>query len=360
MARHHYIPLSILSSFACTQAWKAVDGSHELKARIALVDSKTILQGQKRHWPICVYEKDIQKLTRKPAGKVCSQPGLYGLLNYNDKLTRAFIRFNLQYDSSFRNLQVNSFRDFMQLGEEPLDSDLIERTKIGKLDHVFSRLIPLIRDGRQLDKEQIDVVLRFVAFTRFRTPTWRRVYFPEAYARVLVPFKRTIVQLNRDFKSFEEEWGVDFDILNKAIDDHFYHMMMVEYSNNRFSALRAFVEPKVLVLHTRESLPFVTCDNPARPYYPDRLRRMFTEPLPGFSEPESQIVFPIDPKTCLLISCNTSYSLFSHVDIKAKDVTAVNTALAIMADKAIVLPEPHTGLFEDWLELDKLSPINRP
>lgn len=360
MARHHYIPLSILSSFACPQAWKSVDASHDLKARIASVDSKTILHGQKRHWPICIYEKDTQRLTRKPAGKVCSQPGLYGILNYNDKLTRAFIRFNLQYDSSYRNLQVNSFRDFMQLGEEPLDSDLIERTKIGELDSEFGRLIPLLCGGQQLDEEQTAVVLRFVAFTRFRTPTWRRTYFPEAYARVLAPFKQIIVQLNRDFESLEEEWGINFDILNKSIDDHFYHMAMVEFSSNQFNPLRALVEPRILVLHATGSLPFVTCDNPARPYCPDRLVAMFTDPLPGFAEPGAQIVFPIDPKRCLLISSNTSYSLFSHVEAKEKDVRAVNTALAIMADKEIVLSVPHTSLFEDWLELDKLSPIHRP
>jgi hypothetical protein len=360
MAHHHYIPLSILSSFASTQAWKVVQVSEELKARIALADSKIIVHGQKRHWPICVYEKDTQKLTRKPAGKVCSQPGLYGILNYNDKLTRALIRLNLQLDSFDINLQVNSFRDFMQIGEEPLDPDFIERIKIGKLDNEFGRLMPLLRDRQQLDEEQISVVLRFVAFTRFRTPTWRRVYFPEAYARVLAPFKRAIVQLNRDFKSLEEEWGLDFDILNNAIDDHFYHMMIVESSSNQFNVLRAFVEPRVLVLHTRESLPFVTCDNPARPYYPDRLRTMFTDPLPGFTEPGVQIVFPLDPKRCLLISSNTGYSLFSHVDVKEKDVRAVNTALAIMADKEILFPEPNASVFEYWLELNKLSPIRRP
>jgi len=352
--------MSILSSFACSESWKVVPASDEIKARIGLADLNTIKQGQKRHWPICVYEKDSHKLTRKPAGKVCSQTGLYGILNYDDVLTRALIRFNIEVNNPDTDLEIRDFREFMHFGEKPLDPDLIERLRIGEIDNEFGALLPLLRNNQQLNQEQILVILRFVAFARFRTPTWRRVYFPELYARRLALFKQALMFLNESVRKFENQWGINIDTLNKAIDDHLYHIAMVEYSSKQFNPLQAFLEPKILVLHSKESLSFITCDNPGRPYHPDYLRMMYSDPLPGFADQKSQIVYALDPKRCLMISSNSVYPNFSYRDVKANEVRAINTALAIMADKEIIFPEPTTSVFENWLRLDELRPIRRP
>ncbi len=360
MARHHYIPISILSTFASTDAWRAVDASSDVKSRIANNDRETILYGQQRNWPVCVYEKDRHRLTRKPIGKVFSQAGLYQVPDYNDRLTRAFVHFNLLFNHPDDPLQIPGFDEFMQLGDEPLDPELIEQVNVGEIDREFARLLPALRNGKRLTEDQISTVLRFVAFSRFRTPIWREVYLPETFGRTLFPYRQAIIQLCRNAKNYEEKWGLSFDGIMKAIDDHIYHMALVEYSSKEFNALSSMRDPKVTVLHSRSSLRFVTCDNPSRPYYPDRVRRMFAEQLPGFADPRVQVVYPIDPNSCLLITSNPTHPVFSHRSVKTKQVRAVNAALAIMAAKEIVLPEPNTSVFEDWLRLEELRPIKRP
>ena len=360
MTRHHYIPISILSTFASAEAWRVVKAPSEVRARIALADENTINYGQVRSWPVVVYEKEKHKLTRKLIGQVCSQAGLYGIVDYNDRLARALFRFNLQNQNSVL-LEAFDLERFMQLGDEPLDPDLIEKVPVGEIDSSFGTILPLLRNGQELGDEQIDALLRFVAFARFRTPAWRRVYFPELYECQLSFFKGRITALTQDVKkNLSKEWGISFETVNKAVDEHFYHMAMMEYSSKEFSALSALVEPKVKVLHIKASLPFITCDNPSRPFYPKRIRQIFDEPLPGFKDSKVYIVYPVSPRSCILISSNSAWVKFEYENAKEETVRAINTALAIMADKEIVFSGPKISGFEDWLKLDGLRPVRRP
>lgn len=192
--------------------------------------------------------------------------------------------------------------------------------------------------------------------SRFRTPTWRRIYFPEAYGQQLGRLRHKVELWYQAAKNFDKEWSISLKTLNSAVDIHLYNLAMVlSCSNND-----ALAGARIIVLHAKEVFPFVTCDNPVRPYYPDRIRRMFTEPLPGFLDPRVQIVYPIDPKTCLLISSNPSYPAFDHTDIEARQVRKINTALAIMADKEIIFAGPDVSVFENWLKPDLLRPIKSP
>lgn len=245
MSRHHYIPVSVLSRFASIEAWKVVSASREVKDRIAQIDSETIASARQRNWPLCVYEKENRRFTRKLVKQVCSQAGFYGVLDYNDTLTRAMIRSLLQADLLDPRSSIGSFDEFMKLGQEPLDPELIERTRIGEIDEKFARVLPLLRDGQRLNDDQIAIVQRFVAFARFRTPVWRRIYYPEAYDRQLKRLKQKIHLLSQSAEDFDKEWGISLQTLNGAIDHHFYHMaMVISCSNNH-----ALNGAKILVLH---------------------------------------------------------------------------------------------------------------
>ena len=177
MTRHHFVPLSIVSTFTSDQAWRLINAAPEKCAQIARADQAVIASGQKRNWPVCVFEKEHRRLTRKVARDVCSASNLYGILNYDDQLIRALTRYNLQAEET----PLRNINDLLQLGMEPLDPDMVERIQIGEIDNSFANLLASLRSGQQLSNEQIGIVLRFVNFARFRTPSWRRVYYPTAY-----------------------------------------------------------------------------------------------------------------------------------------------------------------------------------
>src|SRR6266511_4649929 len=97
MTRHHFVPLSIITTFASDQVWRVVKAAPEIQARIAMADKAVVANSQKSScWPICVYQKDRKRVIRKLAKDVCSAPNLYGVLDYKDHLIRALIRYNLQ------------------------------------------------------------------------------------------------------------------------------------------------------------------------------------------------------------------------------------------------------------------------
>jgi hypothetical protein len=231
--------------------------------------------------------------------------------------------------------------DFMRKGHVPISPDVIERTSIGKIDREFAQLLLPLTTKQLLTKGQLSVLLRFVAFARFRTPSWRRQYFPELYDRQLLVFKDKIEIISRLAKqNLAEGLGASFDGVPKAVEEHFYHVAMMEFSSERFDPLSAMVEPKVKVLHTAQYIPFVTCDNPSRPYDPKRPDKIFDGFLPGFRDRRVQILYPVSPQTCITVSSSPFWQAFSHQTASPNSVRAINTALAIMADKEIIFPGP--------------------
>ena len=79
MARHHFVPLSVISNFASPDAWRLV--RHSSRKVVKRLDQQALARGNKRNWPICIYEKDKRELSRTIAEKVCSQVGLYAIGN---------------------------------------------------------------------------------------------------------------------------------------------------------------------------------------------------------------------------------------------------------------------------------------
>jgi hypothetical protein len=351
--------MSIIKEFASPEAWRVVHASSEEKARIARADQEIMAYGKPHNWPICVYEKDVKKLTRKPARQVCSQVNLYTVIDDDSKLTRAVIRYTLQANGSIAGSEPKNFKDFLALGDKPLDRDLIEQRQISAIDNEFGKLLPLLRGGQSLNEEQVAVVLRFITFARFRTPTWRRVYLPEFNMSPLEKYKTHIVGLFRSVKDRGQAWKKDLDTLNAAFDNYFYQMTMTNACSKHIDGLRR-AGAKIVVLHADKTTPFITCDNPARPYFSDKLRRILLEPLPSVLNAKVQITYPIGPTACLSISLDSSAPPCVHENVKGKQVKRINTALALMADKEIIFAGPKISVFEDWLDLNELQPARRP
>lgn len=364
MPRHHYIPVSVLRTFASRDAWKVVKAPGDIKRKIALSDKNSINHGPVRNWPVVVYEKGTKRLTRKVIGQVCSAPQLYRVPDYNDQLIRAIVRLNLREDPYARIPGFN-FEALMKLGTEPLDPEWIERKSIAKLDGNFALLLPSLNRGHPLTNEQITTLVRFVVFARFRTPLWRRRYFQEKYGHRVRSFKEQVQFLSK-MGDLPEESRASLERFKAVIDEHAYHVAMMRHSDNSFDPMAAMeqskakVKIKVKVLHSTSSVPFVTCDNPARPYKPNRLQEIFDRRVPGLEHPRVHILYPISPLRCIVISSNPSWQDFVHQSASVSSVEAINTALAIMADEQIVFGGSNVSAFQKWLRLDEIRPLARP
>lgn len=190
MPRHHFIPLSIITTFASSEAWRVVNQPDDIRKKIAKNDKKVLKTGQKRNWPVCVFDKDKKELIRKLAGKVCSRANLYGVIDYEDQLIRAMIRYFL----SSKDIPLKDMDDFLRLGKDPLDSELIEKIHVGKIDNEFAKLLPLLKSEYQINETKIHWIYQFVTLARFRTPTWHRVYYPEAFEKTQKNLKNFLIQ----------------------------------------------------------------------------------------------------------------------------------------------------------------------
>jgi hypothetical protein len=264
------------------------------------------------------------------------------------------MRYNLQA----KEIPLKSRDDLIRLGEIPFDPDMIEKAQVGEIDASFAQLLPALRMRQEISDEHVKIILRFIIFSRFRTPTWRRVYYPETYERTQRHLKNFLIKdwnksQNKKLSTKSQE------IINTAFDNILYQMAIVQACNQQIDILSR-IDAKVIVLHETGITPFVTCDNPSRPYFPDRIHRIISEPLPGLGREKSQITYPIDPKTCILVTDNPEYPAFAHQELKDGQVRKVNSALALMADKKIIFASPNTDVFEDWLDLTHLKPIRRP
>ena len=358
MTLHHYVPVSVISNFASAEAWRLVNASDEVRAKIASNDAKNMSSGNRRKFPICVYDKISRTSARKLAKDVCSQQNLYKVVSCDDKLARDLIYslmdHFIQAESKDKGFVLVSW------GGKTLDPNLIERVPVGYMDGRFAALLPRLLDGQDLDDDETLFLLQFLAFARFRTPVWQRICFPQAWSAQIARVKQVINEQRYKARLLLDiNWANSLEALKSKVEDYFHNMSIALSCNEHVNALR-IADVRILVLHTRETCPFITCDNPARPYYPEQIERMYSEHPPGFEEDGVQIVYPLSPACCLVISRNSSLPRFSHDEAKIGHVKAINTALAIMADKEIVLAGPHTSVFESWLDLDKLEPIPCP
>lgn len=358
MPRHHYIPISVLRTFASADAWKVVCAPNDAKRRIAMSDKNRLDHGQTRNWPVVVYRKSTKEITRSTVGHVCSAAELYRLPDYSDQLIRGIVRLNLREDLSL--IPDFNFEALMRLGIEPLDPEVIERTAIGNLDRDFGRILTVLRNREEVDEQGTATVRRFIAFATVRTPLFRRRYFAERHGNLVRSVSQQIQLLSEITRAESFEWvSNSLNRLNAEIDQHVYHILLMRYAQG-FDPLSEIVKPKMRVLHTSGPLFFVTCDNPSRPYLPNRLRKMFDSRLPGFADPRVQMLFPISPSACVVLSSNRSWRDFAHIGAPKSKVMEINTALAIMSDQEIVFPSPNVRVFQKWLKLNDLRPLLRP
>lgn len=357
MPRHHYLPISILAEFVSADAWRLVDRGRLTKEKIALVDSIVIQNEIKRKYPLCVVDKVSNRITRRVAKDVCSQTALYNIHSHKDQITRGLTRYLLNIRLDPRDGIPPTFNYLMNLGKDPIDPDSIEVFYTSRLDAQFASILPKLRSGGILEKDEVDIVFRYVTFARFRTPAWKRVYYPEAYRRVSELLQPLFSKIS--LQDLHLPNGNNLQKPSDIMDANLYQMAIIEAAEGQFNSLRQ-LDVKLKVLRTTGRVPFITCDNAARPYLPDRIRRIPTEPLPGLKNPRVQITYPISKTTCILVSSDNMVPLFSEYEISDKQVRRINSALALAGDKELVLPGPSGDFFDDWIDLVQVPRPNRP
>ena len=301
---------------------------------------------------MCVYDKGINHFERRIVRKVCSRPDLYTLPNYDNPVLRGIIRQNMQEAKNSKFVAQLSENELRKLGEEPLDTDTIEKLNLASIDGSFARLIQPLRNGDGLTEENLNILFKFLVLARFRSPVWREVYYPKFYKNVndmLAPF----------FKSIQNNMSDSSKSLQDEFDRSLYQLTIYQQCQNSTTALHK-VSARILVLHAQERVKFVLSDNPGRAYYPSRLKYLSDEGFPGIKEPDAQIAYPIAPDTCLIVTANHAIPFFSHSAATADEIKHINTALALIAHEEVVFPGPHISGFDSWLNINKIKPLRNP
>jgi Protein of unknown function (DUF4238) len=349
MANHHYIPLAIIKNFASNEAWKLVERTPETRLKVRELDEQRLKNGASKEWPVCVFDKQKHKLYRTSAGKVCSAQNFYSapkLANLNEAtIARDFIRDIAQTSSGLPN-------------QDPLDPEYIE-PYTAEVDSAFAVVTRRLLAGTTIGDKDIDTVLRFIILSRVRTPIWRRVYLPAMITRQMGAYETGITQLSeRRILTLDQNDYVQ--TIKKIAPSLMPYIAIVVRARKEADALKR-LDAKVRVFCTDGITPFVTCDNPVRPYIPGRERHLAAErDHPGMAQPGVQMIFPISPTMCIVVARDSRFPRFSYVDMRARDVKKLNGVLATLADTEIILPRPDTSMFDQSLDLNRLRPMKAP
>jgi|GEM_PF-4754005 len=231
MTLHHYVPVSVISNFASVEAWRLVSASDEVRAKIASNDAKNMASGNRRKFPICVYDKISRTSARKLAKDVCSQQNLYKVVSCDDKRARDEIYFLMdhfiQVESKDKGFVLVSW------GGKTLDRNFIERVPVGYMDGRFASLLPRLLGGQDLDDDETLFLLQFLAFARFRTPVWQRIYFPQAWSAPIARVKQVIKEQRYGARILLDiSYADSLEALESKVEDYFYNMSITLLSAN--------------------------------------------------------------------------------------------------------------------------------
>lgn len=344
MPIHHYVPVSVISAFVCPNAWRLVEdrSSHE---RIARIDAERIARQKRRRFPVVLYKKADHKQTRAEAGHVCCANNLYQIPQQTDPLYRSYV----QYDFLGKRNAVKTLEDFNALSRLPIDPEVLERNEIGDLDSAFARILQRLNKGGELTEADRPLILRFITFARYRTPAYRDLHYPDVFSEfqgVYSGLRSIRGQTNPLAASSQEEYD--------QLKERYYPISIVVSVRDGVSALEE-VNAKIILYRRFGQVPFITCDNPARPYRADRIQAIHSSDLPALWEPTTRITYPISPDLCLVISSDLRLPAVSVQRVGEHVVRGINTALAQSAYDQVVFPSLDRNVFQDWMSLDDLQ-----
>ncbi len=360
MARHHYVPGSVLGTYASAEAWRLVRAPKDLKSQIAKSDAHVMDKGQRRHWPLCVYDKNQNVFERRLLGKVCSSADFYSLPKYDDPLLRGMVRqnlemFDMEEPSTSKEMTEDELTDF---GKEQLEIDRIEKQNLASLDGNFARLIQPIRQGKILSSDEVDTICRFLVLARYRSPVWRRVYHPIVWQNVKKRFLPMFENMRKSSVDVPAPRITDYDFFSQ-LEKSFYLTTIFHESKRQVTDLHK-AKINIYFVHAPARVKFIISDNSGRAYYSDRIKSIQNDRLPGILERNAQIAYPIAPDACIVASINKDFPHLAHVEISATEIKKINTALAIIADAEIVFPSPYMYLFEPWLDITNIPRLRNP
>lgn len=288
---------------------------------------------------------------------VCSQTDFYSLPDYEDPVLRGIVRRTLRSTDDPDTFVPLTDTELFKLGEAPLEKDEIERLDIAPMDGEFARLVDPLRHGEEPATEELDVVLRFIALARYRTPTWRNVYYPEIFADVRAKLR------SRRSRGEPHSWVGPTpeaeDAFDSELEKSLYQIALVQACLRDLDAL-AKANAKVVVLHALGSSRFVASDNPARPYFKSDISGLPTQDLPGISNRNTQAVYSLAPDTCLMVSTSPDVPRFAHEDAVRETIRGINTVLALSAMREVILPTPSQYAFLPWIDVANIPVLERP
>ncbi len=363
MARHHYVPQSVLREFVSADAWMLMRGDLD-EARLQHIkhnDARSVSNPKAKHLPLCVLRKgpDGTRLTRGTVRETCSTNGFYGLVQYEDPVLRGVLRNTIDgiANKTIASLDVAGLR---RLGAKPLDVEEIESRFVGKLDGPFAAVAASARRKERLNGDQLNALRRSLVFARSRTPAWRAVRHPEIEATHVARAKERLRGYDIIDKEALHADGYTLETLLSVFDDNLFVIGAVLAATGHTDFFKKH-DVRVSFLHATGDLRFVTCDNPMRPYIIDIVGSIAAEGDPGFGNPAAMATYPLSPTCCAFVAGHELMPHGNHGSVDDRYVRKINTAHLLMAHQEVVLPGPDVdGLFEPWVDLSSIGPPRRP
>lgn len=363
MAFHHYVPAHVISRFLPDNPEHL-----ELPENATRAERRRQSNGEKRRRLVLTWERASGKIVPRAVRKVLGRNGLYNIPYSSDPIQKGRVAYTFRVmrgesPGCPSSLPTSDF--LLQMGKEAPDSNFIEDNYTQSMDSRFAGMVPKLLRREEIESEEsIIFLIRYLLFTRTRTPAWMKSQWPKILkdneSRLRNRLQFNVSQIQKQGGKIPKDWDLEASVRSFAELIYPAHVMF------HFPETNADIGSHPLglaVLHTTKDVPFVLPDNPMRPVNLTHRNQLQTSYLPGFCSEETIGIFPFDPRACLLMSSKLPELKIQHTDTSGSVVRKLNTTSCRLAMDTVVLParqEGLEGLFEGRFRLRSRNMISRP
>lgn len=254
-----------------------------------------------------------------------------------------------------RMVNPRTFQDFLALGEEPLDPQLVENFGLGSMDSEFAVIANMLMNCEELSQDELDTLYHFVTTLRTRTPNWKLHEFAKVQAEARGMWDHFLAEIQQWIDESRGLWPGSIDTLLEARDQLVYLIGLHHRSNCERSVLMRKGASVHLLTRQKSGPQFVLSDNPVRPFHFAAPQRIGYAAVPGLKEKSACISLPLSPDICLNISLDRPHNRMTHRLATESEQRNINTAQAYMAIDELIFPSKEMDVFNHGFDLLRCS-----
>lgn len=362
-AEHHYVPVFVLKEFASADALPFLP-EDALSARDAYLRALAP-GGNVRERPILVAEKlpGGVRLVVRPARRCCVARHLYSVPDPSDPVRRGVVLAHLARPLGLQLGRPENDGALVQwakdLAKLNLDRTCIEDFVNRNIDSPMSAVARRIKAGDTLPNGWKNVIGRFLYFALVRTPHF--------HARNRVGIEHTTAGLILSYPPFPVH-PRHLEVAREFLAHHHsvhcemgYQLLLADNASPTRRPQFTHADYRIQFLRTAPGgVPFITCDNPARPLNKLRPQGAYKRTVPGFREATTAVIYPISPSLAVAVTRDRNVRDGSSVVVSDIYARSLNSTLLAQAVHEVILPSGRPDLFRKNVELRQSRPYEDP